>query len=229
MGCDYSNKGNLVNRYGQTISYAAGDANTKPLFFMKDQLIKVPYANTAALATAGTMAGYLLVKVSSALDNGTYANVTGTVVKVYGSGNVFYMGVPASVAVGATATQGASEESLAPYKTYVVGTAHGEGTGYPETWKDQPYSTNYGRTQIFKTSCAMTNTARATALRYESSEWARIWKEKLIEHKFDIEQTLLFGSQSEDYMTTQGAVDYINGYGNVFELDTDTKIRWILC
>jgi hypothetical protein len=219
MGCDYSNQGNLVNRYGQTISYATGDANTKPLFFMQDQLIKVPYSNTSG----GAMAGYLLVKVNSVVDNGNYSNVSGTVVKVYGSGNVFYMGVPASVAVSATATKGASEESLAPYKTYVVGTAHAEGSGYPETWKDQPYSTNYGRTQIFKTSCAMTNTARATALNYESNEWARIWKEKLIEHKFDIEQTLLFGSQSEDYMTTQGAVDYINGYGNVFELDTDTK------
>ena len=29
---------------------------------------------------------------------------------------------------------------------------------------------------------AMTNTARATALKYDSSEWARVWKEKLISH-----------------------------------------------
>ena len=71
----------------------------------------------------------------------------------------------------------------------------------------------------------MTNTARATSLKYEGSEWARVWKDKLIEHKFDIESSLLFGTQA-DYdssKTTQGAVDYIQGYGNLFSLDTATK------
>ena len=38
---------------------------------------------------------------------------------------------------------------------------------------------------------AMDNTTRATVLKYESNEWARVWKEKLIEHKYDIEQSLL--------------------------------------
>ena len=69
----------------------------------------------------------------------------------------------------------------------------------------------------------MTNTARATALKYEANEWARVWKEKLVEHKWDLETSLLFGSQSEDHNTTQGAVDYILNYGNQFSLSTATK------
>ena len=112
-------------------------------------------------------------------------------------------------------------------RTYVVGTAHAEGSGYPETWKDQPYSTNHGLTQIWKTSMAMSNTARATSLKYDSSEWSRVWREKLVEHKWDIETSLLFGSQytdtSDDIQYTQGAVDYITGYGNQFSLSTSTK------
>ena len=70
---------------------------------------------------------------------------------------------------------------------------------------------------------AMTNTARATVLKYDKNEWARTWKEKLVEHKFDIEQSMLFGQQNETYLTTQGAVDYISQYGNLFDLNIATK------
>ena len=73
---------------------------------------------------------------------------------------------------------------------------------------------------------AMTNTSRATILKYEPNEWARVWKEKLVEHKYDIEQSLLFGSQYTDgdgVNYTQGAVDFISNYGNSFLLNTSTK------
>ena len=73
----------------------------------------------------------------------------------------------------------------------------------------------------------MSNTARATVLRYEGNEWARIWKEKLIEHKWDIEADLLFGTQYIDTTNgiqyTQGAVDYVLTNGNIFSLSTATK------
>jgi hypothetical protein len=57
----------------------------------------------------------------------------------------------------------------------------------------------------------MDNTTRATVLKYEPNEFARIWREKLIEHKWDIETSLLFGSQAsvDGVQYTQGAVDYI--------------------
>ena len=222
FGTDYKNNGNLVNRYGKSVDYEEGDTDTKPLFFMEGQLIKVPVASADnATANASSVVDYQIVKITNVADNGNYVNVTGTVVKGVDAGR-FYMGVPLSVAQGAgTTTQ--SEESLAPYKCYVVGSAHSEGSGYPETWKDQPYSTQYGRTQIWKTSMAMTNTARATVLKYEPNEWSRVWKEKLIEHKWDMENSLLFGSQNDTYYTTQGAVDYILNYGNSFSLDIATK------
>ena len=69
----------------------------------------------------------------------------------------------------------------------------------------------------------MNNTDRATVLKYEGNEWARIWKEKLIEHKWDIENALLFGTQNSTAATTQGAVDFISTYGNTFSLTHSTK------
>ena len=71
----------------------------------------------------------------------------------------------------------------------------------------------------------MTNTARATVLKYEPDEWARTWKDKLIEHKYDIEQSLLFGSQAtvDSVNYTQGAVDYILNFGNQFTMDLSSK------
>tara|TARA_R100000808_G_C2155419_1_gene167846 strand:- start:16521 stop:18140 length:1620 start_codon:yes stop_codon:yes gene_type:complete len=122
-------------------------------------------------------------------------------------------------------TTGASAKSLdhaflEDLRCYVMGTTFDKGTGYPETWKDQPFSTGYGQTQIWKTTMSMTNTDRATSLKYEGNEWARIWKEKLIEHKFDIEQSLLFGSQNSTHRTTQGAVDWVVNNGNVFSWST---------
>ena len=115
-------------------------------------------------------------------------------------------------------------EVLEPRRSYVTGTAYGEGSTLMQAnWADQPYSTGYGLTQIFRTEFGMTNTARATALKYEANEWARLWRDKLIEHKWEIEQTALFGSQGtvSDVNYTQGAVDYILGNGNLFGWTTD--------
>ena len=114
-------------------------------------------------------------------------------------------------------------------RSYVVGNAYEEGSSLMgRTWKDNPYSTGYGQTQIFRSEFGMTNTARATVLKYEPNEWARVWRDKLIEHKWEIEQTGLFGSQYSDTSAgvnyTQGAVDYIVNYGNVFSWDTSKTV-----
>jgi len=223
FGTDYSNQGNLQNRFGQTPEYEEGDDNTAPNFFLPDQLLRVPVASANNIAGASSVIDYQIIKITDVAANSdaNYMNVTGIVVRGCAAGR-YFMGIPLSISQGHGTTTD-SEEDLAPFKCYVVGTAHAEGSGYPETWKDQPYSTNYGRTQIWKTSMAMTNTARATQLKHEGNEWARVWKEKLIEHKWDMETSLLFGSQSDTYITTQGAVDYIVNYGNSFSLDINTK------
>ena len=115
---------------------------------------------------------------------------------------------------------------------YIVGTSYEEGSTLMEqNWSDQPYSTGFGYTQIFRNEFGMTNTARATALKYEKNEWARLWRDKLIEHKWEIEQTALFGAQgthnssdgTKSFQTTQGAVDYVLNNGNLFNLETSSK------
>jgi len=245
--CDYNNNGNLQNIYGQTVDYYEGVEGTQPKFFIPGQIIKIPHASSEANADAGTTSGYTLWKINSVdldtLPESSSAAATGvnkavvnaTCVKGSGSA-VFFMdavsggddttGAAAGLAYDATPTTTTkSQEFMEPFKTYVVGTAFAAGSGYPETWQDQPYSTSTGQTQIWKTSCVMNNTDRATVLKYEGNEWARIWKEKLIEHKWDIEQALLFGKQDSTYNTTEGAVDFISTYGNTFSLATGTKTQ----
>ena len=71
----------------------------------------------------------------------------------------------------------------------------------------------------------MTNTARATALKYEPNEFARVWKDKLTEHKWEIEQAGLFSAQNTQTVAhTQGAVDYVLGFGNIFTWSTSKTV-----
>jgi hypothetical protein len=246
MFTDYNADGNMTNIYGQTVNYFEGVKGTQPKFFIPGQIVKIPHgaASTDNNLTS-ELTGYTLWKINS-VDLTTYAEAatanSATVNKaiinatcIKGASNISPMSAVsasnAAVEDGAAGlghaasntTKAASQEDLEPFKTYVVGTSFAAGSGYPETWEDQPYSTNYGQTQIFKTSAVMNNTDRATVLKYEGNEWARIWKEKLIEHKYDIEQALLFGTQDSTYGTTQGAVDFISTYGNTFSLAVATK------
>ena len=239
---DYNYEGNLQNIVGKEVKYYEGVKGTQPKFFIPGQIIKIPYAADSAKAIAGTTSGYTLWKVNSVDLNtqGENDTASATVNKaivnatcVKGASSIYFMEATsidsttdASAGLGfdsSVTSTAKAQEVLEPFKCYVVGTAHAAGTGYPETWADQPYSTASGQTQIFKTSCVMNNTDRATVLKYEGDEWARIWKDKLIEHKFDIEQAMLFGTQSSTYNTTQGAVDFISTYGNTFSLDPTTK------
>jgi len=249
--CDYSSNGNQQNVLGQVTDYYEGVPYTQPLFFLPGQIIKVPHGSTAANADAGTVSGYTLWRINSVdLDTLPYnataaatavnkAVVNATCVKGSGSA-VFFCNAVASSDVTDESAAGMAWDSndanhtsttkssafMEAFKSYVVGTAFDAGTGYPETWQDQPWTTGYGQTQIWKTSAVMNNTDRATVLKYEGNEWARIWKEKLIEHKWDIEQSLLFGNQQSTYSkTTEGAVNFISTYGNAFSLNIATKTQ----
>ena len=226
MATDYTNDGNRQNIYNQsTNAIAVGGPGTQPKFFLPGNMVKVNYG---AAGTPGTVTGYALFKVVSVdMSVAEHAILKCRVVK--GSTSAQDL---CSYATDSAAESQVYDESISgaleAKRCYVVGSAFEEGSGYPETWKDQPFVTGYGQTQIWKTTCAMTNTARATVLKYEGNEWARVWREKLIEHKYDIEQSLLFGTQYTDadgIGYTQGAVDFIQNYGNVFTLNTDTKTQ----
>ena len=221
MAGDYKSAGNEGSVYGQT-AIDIGSADTKPAFFMPGQLVKIPTGASAIGADQAT--DYYVFRVDAVADAGV-ANMVTLTGKVIRTPSTLHITYKHSVDAG---KGNQSQESLASKRSYVIGTAHEQGSGYPETWKDQPFKTGFGNTQIWKTACAMDNTARATVLKYDSSEWARVWKEKLIEHKFDIEQSLLFNgtaSTADDAWYTDGVINYITGFGNLFSLDTTTKAQ----
>jgi hypothetical protein len=244
MAGDYITEGNKQNIYGNTTNKAAdvGASGTTPQFFLPNQLIKIPTMTADQDSGDSWGKSYMICRITG-VDSTSYASsakdskyptlVTCVVVKATSSSYVDFAGwwtddfSPGNADGDEVVADQSIANVLEKARTYVVGSAFSEGSGYPQTWKDQPYSTNYGLTQIWKTSMAMTNTARATTLKFEPNEWARVWKEKLVEHKWDIETSLLFGSQYEDadngIQYTQGAVDYISQYGNQFSLAIATK------
>ena len=87
----------------------------------------------------------------------------------------------------------------------VIGTSYEQGSGAPDVWS-QELDNDYGYTQIFKTACEMSNTARATVYRGYADEWARLWNLKLREHKVDIERAMLFGMRG-----SQNGIQYTEG------------------
>ena len=90
-------------------------------------------------------------------------------------------------------------------KCQVIGTSFAEGSGAPDVFSEE-LETDVGLTQIFKTACEMSNTARATRYRGYADEFQRIWNNKLREHKVDIERAMLFGQQA-----TVGGIQYTEG------------------
>tara|TARA_R110002153_G_scaffold91920_6_gene223602 strand:- start:1145 stop:2410 length:1266 start_codon:yes stop_codon:yes gene_type:complete len=250
MMTDYKNDGNIGQVYGSSNSVLIGDNGTRPEFFIEGQLVKIPMHTNAAAATAalafvvddyvigrvqdvtqgsegtrGASANYVDLKLSivRTLDVATNNELAG-----WGAGTTGDQPLNGAATTAAIYKDFKIASQLEKARAHVVGNSFGQGSGYPETWKDQPYSTGNGQTQIWKTALAMDNTTRATVLKYEPNEFARIWREKLIEHKWDIETSLLFGSQYTDgdgIQYTQGAIDYILSYGNQFALTLATKTQ----
>ena len=226
MASDYKSAGNITSVIGQSgTKVDAGASGTRPTFFLVGQVVKIPVAST----TDGVADGYHLMKVDSVTDglskdSKECVKLSGKIVKFDSANNEF-----ASFHTNEFGPGGAINDEivydrniatqLEPIRSYVVGSAHAQGSGYPDSWKDQPYSSAVGLTQIFKTAMAMDNTTRATVLKYEPNEFARIWRTKLIEHKYDIETALLFGSQSETdgVQYTEGAISFCTNYGNIFD------------
>jgi len=230
MGADYKSAGNLSNVFGQSNgAFSVGSAGTRPEFFLPGQIIKTNLCTvTTAIGTAPVVGDYMLWRIDSIVKNTLTVDLDVTCIRTATSDTYreFTSFVAATTVITAVYTA-AIRDDLERRRTYVVGSAFSMGSGYPETWKDEPFSTGYGRTQIWKTTLAMDNSTRATVLKYEPNEWARIWKEKLIDHKWDIETSLLFGTQGvvDGVPFTEGIVDYITNYGNVFSLTTSSKTQ----
>lgn len=233
MATDYKSAGNISNVSGQTGSSKidVGASGTRPAFFLPGQLVRIPV--TATAGGGATAVGYHIMKVDTVTDSLTKDSkecvaLEGKIVKFETGKNELASFVGDNFGPGGSAgdevvADRTISSQLEPIRSYVVGSAHAQGSTYPQTWQDNPFSTGNGLTQIWKTALSMDNTTRATVLKYEGNEFARLWREKLIEHKYDIETAMIFGSQYTDsagVQYTQGALDYIVNYGNLFSWDT---------
>jgi hypothetical protein len=111
-------------------------------------------------------------------------------------------------------------------KGQVIGSAFAEGTDSPVGWEDKIFDRE-GYCQIFKTGMNIfSGTALSTEYRGIANEFQRIWQDKLMEHKMDIEQAMLFGygSASAEAVATAptrhswGIVPYTNINGKVYNM-----------
>jgi hypothetical protein len=112
-------------------------------------------------------------------------------------------------------------DSNAGQKGQVIGSAWLEGSGAPKGWEDI-MSDSEGYCQIFKTACNLfSGTAMATRYRGIAEEYKRVWSEKLMEHKMDMEQAFLFGLGNATAGATatrfsHGILPYTEANGKVY-------------
>ena len=233
MKTDYKNSGNIGPRYGNSSSsVSVGDSGTMPKFFLVNQIVKINFGSaynspsdyilgriTAITEDSANETVELTLYIVRTLNNSSntelqWASATAPMTTTYGYSN-------ADVFNGTTTVPG-----LESKRAYVVGTSFTRGSGYPESWMDQPYSTGYGQTQIWKTTFGMDYTTMATVLKLNPNEFARVWGKKMLEHKWDIENDLWFSTlytDSAGYHYTQGILDYVLNYGQIYDLDLATK------
>ena len=113
-------------------------------------------------------------------------------------------------------------------KGMMIGSAWAEGSTAPAGWEDALFDRE-GYCQIFKTAMNLfSGTAMATKYRGISDEYKRVWTEKLMEHKMDLEQAFLFGlgaSGLDEQQTSTGPIRYTHGilpytetYGKVYNM-----------
>lgn len=108
----------------------------------------------------------------------------------------------------------------------VIGSAYLEGDTAPVGgWRDEFFSRE-GYAQIFKTVVPLfSGTSLATRYRGDANEYMRVYQEKLMEHKMDLEHAMLFGIGSDDSTAsgpirrTWGIVPFVEQYGKVKTLD----------
>jgi hypothetical protein len=197
----------VVVDVGYDLNGKAVSTPTQAGFFVADggQLISIP-ATTNASAVVDVVFRVTANVVSNAAQN----TLTCVVHSVNGSTDT--TGYPSTIAIADNA------------KGQVIGTAFEEGSGAPGGWRDT-LSDREGYTQIFKTAIDLfSGTSLATEYRGVADEYRRVWREKLMEHKMDIEHAMLYGVGSSDdagtaapKRMTHGIMPYITANGGKLE------------
>ena len=204
----------LYDKYGRVVTTAVA-----PNFILDGQMvaIEVEYdanGNDAGVGSETAAMAYYKVNADPDLGNAAYAEIDLTFIKVVYK--------PTSSVSGEITEASASKLiHRADAKCQVIGSAWAEGSIDPEGWKDEFYDRE-GYVQIFKTAISLfSGTSLATRYRGVSNEYKRVWQEKLMEHKMDLEHAMLFGIGSDDSTSTGpvrrswGIVPYTEANGKI--------------
>ena len=167
---------------------------------------------------------YLQISASATVASGTSPTLGGTTIGHDTDDNKTTIEGLALTAIG-KAIPNATVFS-AGNKCQVVGSAWAEGTDSPLGWEDKLFDRE-GYCQIFKTGMNIfSGTALATEYRGIANEFQRIWQDKLMEHKIDIEQAMLFGMGAASAETAAtaptryswGILPYTESYGKIYNM-----------
>ena len=197
----------LYDKYGRTVTSAV-EAN----FLLKDQLIQVQckYASDGSTYASDVYHATFKVAADPVITAGTKTALALTFID---------LSLPGTGAI--TPASNSKIKMEAGGKGQVIGSAFGEGSTDPEGWKDEMYDRE-GYVQIFKTAIPMfSGTAMATRYRGKADEYKRVWQEKLMEHKMDIEHAMLYGVGSDDSTASGpvrrswGILPYTERYGKI--------------
>ena len=149
MATDYKSAGNITSIHGQSASKVdVGASGTRPTFFLPGQVVKIPIS---ASGGGGAVQGYHLMKVDSIVDglseNGKECvKLVGKIIKFDSAGNELASFLSNDFSPGGNDGDGDQDaggeqvydqniaSSLEGRRSYVVGTAHAQGSGYPESW-----------------------------------------------------------------------------------------------
>ena len=204
----------LYDKYGRVVT-----TPTCPNFILEGQMVAVEVEYDANASDAGVgqeTAAIAYYKVNAAPDisNAAYAEVDATFIRLVYKPT-------ASVSGAITIASASKLIHRADAKAQIVGSAFAEGSTDPEGWKDEFYDRE-GYCQIFKTAISLfSGTSLATRYRGVSNEYKRVWQEKLMEHKMDLEHAMLFGVGADDSTATGpirrswGIVPYTEAYGKI--------------
>ena len=204
----------LYDKYGRVVTTA-----TLPNFILEGQMVVIECEYDANGSDAGVgqetaAKAYYKINATPDISNAAYAEIDGTFIKVVYKPT-------ASVSGEITEASAAKLIFRADAKGQIVGSAFAEGSTDPEGWKDEFYDRE-GYCQIFKTTISLfSGTSLATRYRGVSNEYKRVWQEKLMEHKMDLEHAMLFGVGADDSTSTGpvrrswGIVPYTEAHGKI--------------
>ena len=229
MKTDYLSSGNRGNVYGQaTGATAIGATGTLPIFFLENQLIKICTSSAYGDFVADD---YIICRIKDVQTSSQSAFLGLVVIRALKTAANKHLCSFTAAATPLSNTYdlslghdvGGTKTIMETARTYVVGNAYKSGSGLPDTYNDQPFSTRYGLTMIQKHSLSMDGSTKATELKIVANEFDRLWAQKVLLHKWDIGNEIYYSTLYEDSdgtRHTQGVVDWAINYGNVFSLAT---------